>query len=272
MTYYETYKFISPERVYTKVQEELRSYFSTGAVDTVLFPLWTEECIKEFRRTFLPIRQAYVCVENGIVELPEDFSSVREAWITSTHYSNPFIITGSKYYAEDYSIITVRELEPYDGYGVNINVDTHQIVKKETKQQVYSYSCVHRLSKGHVHKCDGSAIYEETEDGLKVGFTKGGLHLVYYSDGIAEDGDQLIPDDHKFILYLEKYLIFKIFTQVYNQTTDETFNQISQKRAEAKQEMYEALVSCQTESRSDSTEKKVRRVKKAQSRLDRYRL
>src|SRR5689334_22510217 len=83
MSDYYKYDFVSPEPIFALVKEELKSYFNTGMVDDILFPVWTDKCLKRLGKGSYDIKQDLVHIDNFKGKLPSDFNSIREAWITS---------------------------------------------------------------------------------------------------------------------------------------------------------------------------------------------
>jgi len=80
MSYYYKYNFISPEPLYAIIKEELKSYFDTGAVDDLLFPVYTNKCLEKLGRASKPIVPVVLFVEDFVARLPDNFYAVREAW------------------------------------------------------------------------------------------------------------------------------------------------------------------------------------------------
>lgn len=94
-------KFVSPEHIYSRIKEEMKSYFNTGAVDDLMFPVWTEDALKEFKSTYLPIESACIDMFNGRADLPCDFKLVREVWVTATVRRGPITAPFTFYYQTD---------------------------------------------------------------------------------------------------------------------------------------------------------------------------
>jgi len=83
MAYFYKYKFISPEPIFAIVKEELKSYFDTGAVDDLLFPVYTNKCLEKLGRSTHPIVPVVLFVEDFVARLPDNFYAIREAWFCS---------------------------------------------------------------------------------------------------------------------------------------------------------------------------------------------
>ena len=55
MSYYYRYNFVSPEPIFAIVKEELKSYFDSGAIDSLLFPTWLSKCLDKLGKSSLYI-------------------------------------------------------------------------------------------------------------------------------------------------------------------------------------------------------------------------
>lgn len=81
MSYYYKYNFISPKPIYALIQEELKSYFDTGAVDNLLFPKYVNKALRKLDRTAYAISEEVLSVEDFETRLPDNFYAVKEAWM-----------------------------------------------------------------------------------------------------------------------------------------------------------------------------------------------
>ena len=100
MSYYYKYNFISPDPVYATVKEELKSYFDTGAVDDLLFPTYLDKCLKKLGRATYVIQETILDVVDFEARLPDNFISVREAWMCSEDTSNYPYQTPNSFYSQ----------------------------------------------------------------------------------------------------------------------------------------------------------------------------
>src|SRR6201999_1913253 len=67
--------------------------------------------------------------------------------------------------------------------------------------------------------------YDIRGNKFSTNLRQGLIHLVYYSKYEMEDTDyQMIPDNWWIIEYVKRYITYKLFLQLWNQTTDETYN------------------------------------------------
>jgi len=241
MSYYYKYKFISPEAVYARVKEDLQSYFDTGIIDDVLFPKYTEYCLKKLGRVTYKVVDIPLEIQNFQATLPEDFVGVRELFacvnITRWH-QNP---------SATYTQITSQVTPVLDACTDCEFVD-EVVTMKTTGQWNWSYQIGGLLKPaniGAIGECKDNCgnLYSNSPDSydihgnkLVVNFEHGAVHLVYYKREVDENEYQLIPDVEEFIDWLEHYIKFKCFETIFNKVTDESFNQVN-----VKYQMYKQL-------------------------------
>jgi len=107
MAYFYKYNFISPEPIYAIVKEELKSYFDTGAIDDLLFPVYTNKCLEKIGRSSHPVVPVVLFVEDFTARLPDNFYAVREAWYCTWTdggtYTSP-----SAYYTQTSNLNTIQ--------------------------------------------------------------------------------------------------------------------------------------------------------------------
>ena len=101
MSYYYKQSFVTAEPLFAEVKEELSSYFSSGAIDDVMFPKWTEHCLKRFRKSAFRIVETVLQVKDYKACLPEDFNAVREVWACTTFHSDLYDSATAQYYQTD---------------------------------------------------------------------------------------------------------------------------------------------------------------------------
>jgi hypothetical protein len=97
MSYYYRYNFISPEVVYSTVKEELKSYFDTGAIDDLLFPTYTDKCLRKLGRSSYVISEIPLEIQDFEARLPDNFYAVREAWMCTEIPQLPYQTANSFY-------------------------------------------------------------------------------------------------------------------------------------------------------------------------------
>jgi hypothetical protein len=90
MSYYYKYNFVSPEPIYSVVKEELKSYFDTGAIDDLLFPVYLDKCLRRLGRSSYKIVPVILDVFDFEARLPDNFYAVREAWLCAEMPLRPY--------------------------------------------------------------------------------------------------------------------------------------------------------------------------------------
>ncbi len=284
-TYYK-YNFISPEPLYNNVKEELRSYFDTGVVDDLMFPIWTQKCLSKLGRGAYKITEGYLEVKNYEAKLPAGFIAVREAWMCTTLYKQA-PIPGAYYKQSTFRVGG----QPIDPCAVppckeceDCPPDVINITYKTTNEVIVSFKTSYLLKPGNISvrsNCTldcrnfGSSAMETfdiRDNKFVTNFTEGDVYIIYYSHETTEEGDPLIPDNFRIKEYIEAYLKYKIFEHLYNTVTDETFNQVERKYMNYKQIYDESYILANIEKKKDTVHDKMRKIKTSYNRLNPYNL
>lgn len=277
--YYQQYEFISPEGVFALVREELSSYFISGAIDDTLFSLWTSKVLKKLTRGALPIRTAFILIDNKKAILPEDFKYIREVWALENMVKKFTDATPT------YAAVTAKRIDTPD-FKCNpcdtcANREVVQAVYKITSQTLYEFSKTHILRPGKVidvpgfpcyYKSDASDVYEIEDGYIHTNFESGTLYAVYYAEEYDENNFSLVPDDVYILEAIEYFIRFKLMEMLFNMASDETFNQSYKKKEDAKQEYLEKLVIAQAWMKKETKEKHARSMIKQRHRLNKYKL
>lgn len=282
MSYYQKYKFCSPEPVYAIVQEELKSYFDTGAVDTTMFPIWTAKCLQKLGKASYDVNQALLCVEDSQARLPDDFYATREAWMCAnfehvTQAPNAFYkkvrATSTRIDTPDLYCNMCTECAAPDIIEA-IYKTTHTVAFTTTKKYLLKPgnlypSCPNDLWCAN-HNSASPDTYDVRDNKFVTTFKSGNVYLQYYSTRVDEAYNPLIPDDYRVKEFIEAFLKQKIFEAVFNQTTDETFNQSAQKAQMYKQMADEAYILAVTEEVKEDVYRKQRAIWRLQHRNNRF--
>lgn len=280
MSYYYKYNFTSPEPIYALVKEELKSYFEAGAIDDVLFSLYTNKCLKKLGKGTYKILPTILSIENFTSVLPLRFHSVREAWMCIT-VSQAIPIPGTTYNQVD-QISTLLSTGEVDCNRCIQNPDMIKLVYKTNSTILAQYQITHLLQPGNISASDACSLDSlnkgvicgdtfDIRDGKFVtNFRDGIVHLIYYSNEIGEDGYQLVPDDYYIQEYIAAFLKAKMYEQLSNQVTDETYNQIQNKAQEYIRKADEAFVVASTEAKKETIERKVYGIGKSRRRFNKY--
>ncbi len=156
------------------------------------------------------------------------------------------------------------------------------VINEDTSEIEFIYRKNYLLRPGSITSkkcCDpcspnlGCSSYEtfDIQNGkIILNVPKGDIHLIYYADNEV-DGEQLIPDIFRVQEYIKQYIIYKLFEQIANQVTDETFNQVQQKMIYYKQLSEEAFIEASIEVKKQTLDQKRKAISKQKSRYNQYR-
>jgi hypothetical protein len=296
MSYYYKYNFVSPEPVYSTVKEEFKSYFDTGAIDDLMFPTYLNKCLNKLGKGNYIIREEVLYIEDFIARLPDNFFSVREAWLCTSIDGYPYRNANS-FYSQAASTDTIQVSPTISGYRACTNVDCTeqacggecmpqliQAVYKTNNQVNLSYKKQFLLKPGNISvkkDCDlgcanfGSSAadsFDIRDNKFVTNFREGIVHLVFYATDYDENNNQLIPDNYRIKEYVEHFIKYKMIEQLTNQVNDETFNQLERKLGYYKGLSDEAYILAETEIKKQDAYAKFRRIKQDLNRLNMYEL
>lgn len=270
MSLYYKFEFIDPSPIYSEVKEMLSSYFNSGSIDDILFPRWTEHCLRKLGKTQYPIREAIMDIDGYEACLPDDFQSVRELWACEVDYSALIKSPSACYYQEDCRIDPVVD-SCHECFGPPSECTTKfMVVNKVTNYSYFTFTRNVLLKPGNMsaHDCCGPECKNKTAEGpntftvinnkVVTNIVSGTLHLIYYAKNEGEN--QMIPKSFRVEDFIRKYLIYMCYLQMSNQVTDETFNQVQQKLIKAEQDSDIAYVMALNELRKQTLEESVRRI------------
>jgi len=303
MAYFYKYDFISPEPIYAIIKEELKSYFDTGAVDDLLFPVYTNKCLEKLGRSSHPIVPVLLFVEDFTARLPDNFYAVREAWYcTWVGYSS--YRDGRAFYTQSNNCETIQ-VTPITTSEAQSNCEEDEDCEPTctTIQGVYktlltlpgnSYRKQFLLKPGNISidsDCnyrynDDSTLYSNVASPVSANwdsfdihdnkfvttFREGVVEMLMYASDFDNLGNQMIPDNFRIREYIEAFIKYKIFETLTNQTNDETFNQLQQKMMLYKQMADEAYIMAESEIKKQDAYTKQRRIRKSKKRFDKYEL
>jgi len=312
MSYYYKYNFISPEIVYSTVKEELKSYFDTGAVDDLMFPTYTDKCLRKLGRSSYVISEQVLYIEDFEARLPDNFFAVREAWLCTEIPGYPYQ-TANSFYSQAATQTTIQ-VSPivYGGPSCpgpccgNVGCDGScmpeimQTVYKTNQQSARSYQREYLLKPGNISARNNCGVdynnnwemygyagvangsskpgysaadsFDIRDNKFVNNFRRGVVHLVFYSTAYDNGGNQMIPDNYRVREFIEAFIKYKVFETLTNQTNDETFNQLQQKLVYYKQLHDEAFIMADIEIKKQTPWDKQRRIKNDLNRFNMYEL
>jgi hypothetical protein len=295
MSYYYKYNFVSPEPVYATVKEELKSYFDTGAVDDLLFPTYLDKCLQKLGRATYVISSEVLHIEDFEARLPDNFYSVREAWLCTELTSNHPVQTPNSFYAQAATSTTIQVSPVISNQVPCTNPqcttgcptcmpDLIQAVYKTNNSVLQTYHKQYLLKPGNISvkgHCDldcanfGSSAmdsFDIRDNKFVTNFRQGKVYLLFYATEYDNIGNQMIPDNYRIREFIEAYIKYKVFEMLSNQLTDETFAQIQQKLAYYKQLHDEAFIMANIEIKKQDVYAKQRRIIKDLNRFNMYEL
>ena len=296
MSYYYKYNFVSPDPTYAIVKEEFKSYFDTGAIDDLMFPTYLNKCLNKLGKGTYVIKEEVLYIEDFQARLPDNFFSVREAWMCTSVNGYPYRSANS-FYSQAASTDTIQVSPTISGYRACSNTDCTdeacggecmpqliQAVYKTNNQTNLSYTKQYLLKPGNISvkkDCDlgcanfGSSAadsFDIRDNKFVTNFREGIVHLVFYATDYDENSNQLIPDNYRIKEYIEHFIKFKMIEQLTNQVNDETYNQLQSKMVYYKGLSDEAYILAETEIKKQDAYAKFRRIKQNLNRLNMYEL
>jgi len=281
MSYYYKYKFISPEPTFALVKEEFKSYFDTGAVDDLLFPKWTSMCLDKLGKSSLSIQETFLHIDDFTSRLPDDFDTVREAWlVTDLPTGFPYRQANAVYTQSTFKVEGAHD--SLDSCNEDCSPEIVQAVYKTSGFANFTFKKVSLLSPGNISvrkdcSLDCANIHSSSLESFDIrdnkfvtNFRCGDVHLIFYKKEINEDGYQLIPDNYRIKKYIEDYIKYKCIETLSNSVIDETSKQIENKLERYEKKSDEAYIMAQMEIQKQTLDRKVRRMKDVQNRFNSY--
>jgi len=295
MSNYYKYNFTSPESVYTIIKEELKSFFDTGSIDDMLFPTYTEKCLKKLGKGSYVIKEEALIVEDFETRLPDNFEAAREVWLCTSIPMRSYQ-SASSFYSQSFSqTIQISDVivngecytPPCEDECNNecedeCEIETFPAVYKTNNVIERSFKKQYLLKPGNISvrsNCsldcanfgsNASDSFDIRDNKLVTNFRNGTIYLVYYTIDVDCEGNQLIPDNYRIKEYIEAFIKYKMFETLTNQTNDETFNQLQQKLVYYKQLSDEAFIMADIETKKQTVWQKQAAIRRDNERLNRY--
>lgn len=281
MSYYYKYKFTSPEGIYSIIKEELKSYFATGAIDDLMFPTYLSKALNHLGKSSYYIAEDLIYLDDFKARLPDNFHAVREAWLCTEISALPYQ-TANSFYSQATSQTTIK-VSPNTTNEVCSNPsctgcgecmpELIQTVYKTNNEIARSFKKTYLLRPGNINtkrNCDlecanfnasGPDSYDIHDNKIITNFRSGTIYLIFYANEYDDCQNQLVPDNYFIKEYVEKFLKFKMFETLCNQTNDETYNQLLLKKKEAKEQSDEAFILANTEVKKQTPEQKLMAIR-----------
>lgn len=306
MSYYSKYNFVSPNGIFATIQEELKAYYDTGAIDSLMFNTYLNKALEKMGLSSYKIVPEILNIENYQARLPDNFRALREAWYCTEIPLNPYQ-TANSFYSQTSS--TTIQIEPLTIGGVDCNDPVNcpsdlcpdmpeivQAVYKTNYEYARSYRREFLLTPGNLaareYCIDYTQLVEDPvyasnklspssagynsfdirDNKFVVTFRQGTVYILMYATDYDVEGNQLIPDNYRVKEYIEHFIKYKMFEMLTNQVMDETFNQLQQKLVYYKQLADEAFIMVKTELQKQDVWTKQRAIKRQLRSFNMYEL
>lgn len=284
MSYYYKQSFTSATPLYASIKETLRSYFESGAIDDLMFPIWTDDCLDRFSLSTYQIVDGVIEVNGYQAALPDDFKAIREAWFCSD-VSRTTQAPVSFYYQKDCRVSTIDDAcSALDVplLGCDPCDKKYRVTHKVTNEVLYTFGLSFLMKPGVINHASqkepghyrtgafGIDSYDITDCKFITAFENGTVYITYYTNTLNEDGERMIPDNIRIKDYIRSYIMYKIFEFLSHQVTDETANQIENKMMYYKQEYSENLVKADIDLKKETVWEKNRKIIETKKRYRNY--
>lgn len=280
--YYYKYEFVSPQPLYALIKEEFKSYFDSHAVDDLLFPIWTEKCLKNLRRGSYKIKPLILEIKDFEARLPDDFYAVREAWLC-TRCVIPYQLPNAQYQ----TVAISTRLDSPDVFCDECNeCAVPGIIRafyKTTNTILFEFKREYLLKPGNIsveqnctlhcennRHCHHSDTFDVRGNKFVTNFREGIVNLVYYAKEYDEGGYQLVPDDYFIWEYIEHFIKYKLYEQLSNQVTDETYNQITSKLQYYEAKQNDKFIIARTETMKETAYQIQKAIRRNNNRLTKF--
>jgi len=254
------YDWISTESIVAQLKEELRSYFETGVIDDGMFPMYVDHCLKKVGMTMLESVDEIIPLRNKKAILPEGVVFLNDVLYAGDEQNIKGNIPGG---TNMYNQTTTEVVLQPDG---TINVpgnpevgSTVQIVERTTNRLLNTYDIVTRLRPASLqakNMCEDSRFkkfydypyyYDVNGRILTTNHPDGELLIRYKRYRTDDEGYPMVPDHVTMQDLVQYYLRYKIFEQLWNSVTDESYAQMQNKMQYYEQKYNDALIMARTE-------------------------
>lgn len=254
------YDWISADSIIAQLKEELRSYFETGVIDDGMFPMYVDHCLKKVGMTMLETIDEIIPLRNKKAILPEGIVFLNDVLYAGDEQNIKGNIPGG---TNMYNQTTTEVVLQTDG---TLNVpgnpevgSTVQVVERTTNRLLNTYDIVTRLRPATLqakNMCEDSRFkkfydypyyYDVNGRILSTNHADGELLIRYKRYRLDDEGYPMIPDHVVMQDLVQFYLRYKIFEQLWNSVTDETYNQMQNKMQYYEQKYNESLIMARTE-------------------------
>lgn len=278
VSWYYKFNFVSPEPLFAEVKEEFKTYFQTGVVDDVLFPTYTARILNKLGKGSYKIEENIFQLSDYEMKLPDNFESVREVWLVTPQELN-YRVPNSCY---EQSLVRLgAEKADRCNPGEFCAPQEIRVTYKTTGQIIQKFNCHYLLRPGNVRTKDscspGYSRFMDSPDTFDIignklvtNFPEGMIYMVYYAKEFDENDYQLIPDNERVKEYILAHLKYKCIETIFNNISDETFNQVQIKLQYYEQKATEARLNAEAEMKMQTLDQQIRATKAARNRFRKY--
>lgn len=239
---YNSHNFISSEAIVAKVKQQLKSYFDSGSLTDVLIPTYIDRALRKLKYMVLKGEDDVVEIENYMGKLPSDFSYLDRAYVCQALS----VITNADFSSrgEWYRKITCDKCvdncscvtESLDIFSVQ-TTSSNITYKMGEMMKIYYGSRKYCIPDAQSLRSTSLIEARIDKKTITTNFAHGSVYITYFSRPEDEFGP-LIPEIVEVEEYIEAFIKFELFDQLWNAVTDESYNQISQKRQVYEREKY----------------------------------
>lgn len=281
MSTYYRYEFVSPQPLYAEVKEEMRSYFASGAIDDVMFPIWTNQCLQKLGKGSFQIIPTALEIKNYKSRLPDDFESVREAWMCRP-YERTYPLAGAEYTLinKNYKLDGEKTCNVCTTCGEEPII---QEIYKSTQDISFEWTIDYLLTPTIINEINcpknlycanlnsvAPNSYDVKNNQFLTTFKEGKVYLLYYSNQVDCDQNTLVPKNYRIAEFIKAFIKQKLYEQLFNQSTAETFNQTKYKFDFYKSESDQAYILADIETKKETIYKSHRAARRVKNRFNKY--
>lgn len=232
---------ISADSIVARIKQHFKSYFDSGSIDEVLIPTYIDKALRKLHYLVLEEKEDVIDMENFMGRLPDDFSYLKDAYvcdsievITNPNFSSKGTYTKVIGCTNCPTGDCVCDRETFKVFQVD-SIENTVVFQMGEMMKVYYGSKKFCMPDSKSLRSNSPLEARIDKRTITTNFNCGSVYITYMSRPEDEYGP-LIPEVVEVEDYIEAYIIFELFDQLWNSVTDESYNQIAQKRMVYKQE------------------------------------
>ena len=226
ITAYNQNNFKSAEFLYSKIKREMKSFTNADLIDSIDFPQYTADVIRQFGNGTLKEADAFCNIVNGKCRLPIDFKQLYAAYTCNITGSNCHTNQNLQYtdvieYDSTCELLQRGQGCEFDCCGDKLitRVTVKQYVNDNIIDTDYGNFCLMQISPNVKDACadnclniNSSSSKEITisEGTLYTNFTDGTVYMQYYAFPMDDKGLPMIKDSYEMEKVVEWYIKWNI--------------------------------------------------------------